>query len=237
MNSVIFGGYGWEFLHSLPSVFPNEVLSIDDSVSVIRFCRWIAFILPCRYCRESSEQFSKELGLFATLVTDFGYRLAVTRGNLARFLYLLHDKVNDKLGHERFKGTWQDTVRKRPTWRNTLFSFLYFVAWNYPNDPTPELTFKYVAFFKIILPEVLRHTDVGSVMGRYVKEVPPTASLFKNRDFVTRWLYNLRKTMETIMGPPWEFRDLDVIVEAFRARSSSCRIESGPAEGNKKSCM
>lgn len=94
MMTKVWGPAGWVFLHASVMGYPVKI-DEDDRKDRKRkrktkeFFESIGYIFPCKYCRESYQQFIKELP-----IDDF----LSTRKKLARWLYRIHNKVNKKLG-------------------------------------------------------------------------------------------------------------------------------------------
>lgn len=89
MDTRFFGPSGWQLMHSIASTFSRKHANYYR-----HFFEAIPYILPCRFCRESSQQFVKEL---PTIPVD-------TREAIEEWVYKLHDKVNDKLLRQEKAG-------------------------------------------------------------------------------------------------------------------------------------
>lgn len=108
MMTNVWGPPGWVFLHAVtfgypvdPVVFDKEH-GLDPGTTEKRyrnFFEHVGLILPCRYCRESYQQFAKEVPIRAN-----------NRDELTRWLYDIHCKVNAKLGKPNASF---DDIRKR----------------------------------------------------------------------------------------------------------------------------
>ena len=89
----IWGPPGWVFLHCVVMGYPSKIDKKDKThikrmKETRNFFESMAYILPCRYCRESYQQYIKELPIKKHLRT---------RKKLAKWLYDIHNKVNKKL--------------------------------------------------------------------------------------------------------------------------------------------
>ena len=94
MMTKVWGPAGWLFLHCVSFGYPYAINDANESHKDKRddyynFFYYLGKVLPCRYCRESYEEFFKELDL-----TDH----LNTRKQLTKWLYDMHNKVNHKLG-------------------------------------------------------------------------------------------------------------------------------------------
>ena len=94
MMTKVWGPPGWMFLHSITMGYPIKINEYDEK-HIIRknkikdFFESIGYVFPCRYCRESYQDFIKEIPIDNYLHS---------RKDLTLWLYKIHNKVNDKLG-------------------------------------------------------------------------------------------------------------------------------------------
>ena len=94
LMTKVWGPAGWVFLHSCVMGYP---VKIDNTSAKDRkrraktkeFFYSIGHVFPCIYCRESYQRFIKELPIDNHLGS---------RRQLAKWLYMIHNKVNKKLG-------------------------------------------------------------------------------------------------------------------------------------------
>lgn len=94
MITKIWGPPAWVFLHSVTMGYPVECDPenkdhIIRKNNMISFFNSIGHVLPCKYCRESYNEYINELPIENHLET---------RIDLAKWLYDIHNKVNYKLG-------------------------------------------------------------------------------------------------------------------------------------------
>ena len=92
MNTTFWGPSGWEFLHTLTFLYPEQP-SYNDKVKMQNFMKSISFILPCKYCRISFTKYSNSLP-----ITDY----LDTKETMVEWLYKIHNKVNKKLRGQGF---------------------------------------------------------------------------------------------------------------------------------------
>ena len=90
-NTNVWGPAGWLFLHCIAANFPWEP-DEEKKKSYLTFFKVIGHILPCRYCRESYQQFINEP------CTKLDYSVVKNRKTMVKWLYDVHNKVNQKLG-------------------------------------------------------------------------------------------------------------------------------------------
>jgi hypothetical protein len=91
MQTKVWGPTGWVFLHSIAQNYPEEPTN-EQKMYYKNFFRLIGNVLPCRYCRESYQQFIEEPG------TKLNDAVMKNRKTFTRWLYDIHNKVNKKLG-------------------------------------------------------------------------------------------------------------------------------------------
>lgn len=109
MMTRVWGPTGWIFLHSITFGYP-DVINLQNKdhrkrkKSIRQFFILIGDVLPCIYCRESFQQFIKELP-----IDDF----LDTREDLTYWLYTIHNKINEKLGVPKCRIPKFETIQKR----------------------------------------------------------------------------------------------------------------------------
>lgn len=93
-----WGSPGWFFLHSVAAGYPlnPDKFDADENKPIgttrrtyTTFFNSIGGILPCRFCRDSYMVFIKEVP-----IEDYIH----SRESLFEWVFLIHNKVNDKLG-------------------------------------------------------------------------------------------------------------------------------------------
>jgi len=92
METTFWGPSGWRFLHTLTFIYPDKP-STNDKLKMYDFMNLICFILPCKYCRESFNNYSKSLPINDHLES---------RESLVEWFYKMHNKVNKKLRNQGF---------------------------------------------------------------------------------------------------------------------------------------
>jgi hypothetical protein len=94
MMTKVWGPPGWLFLHCITFGYPYIIDEFDythfqKKNEYKQFFNYLGKVFPCLYCRESYDKFMKELPIDNFLSS---------RKDLCLWLYLMHNKVNDKLG-------------------------------------------------------------------------------------------------------------------------------------------
>ena len=90
MQTNVWGPAGWVFLHSIAQNYPWKPTH-EQMEYYYNFFKVIGNVLPCRYCRESYQQFIEEPG------TQLSLKTMKNRKSIVTWLYKIHNKVNRKL--------------------------------------------------------------------------------------------------------------------------------------------
>lgn len=94
MMTKVWGPPGWLFLHCITFGYPNTIDEFNNEhfqkrTEYKKFFEYLGKVLPCKYCRESYDKYFKELPIDNFLNN---------RRDLIMWLYMIHNKVNNKLG-------------------------------------------------------------------------------------------------------------------------------------------
>jgi len=94
MMTKVWGPAGWLFLHCITFGYPYAINPDNEAHNTKKqdyynFFYYLGKVLPCRYCRESYDEYFKQLDLYNSLDT---------RKDITKWLYDMHNKVNHKLG-------------------------------------------------------------------------------------------------------------------------------------------
>ena len=100
MNTWIWGPPTWKLLHTLafraPSSTATRTTGAECASDIAAFILTLQDVLPCVYCRVSLEHFLRLLHMrFGRTLRD-----VVADGDFARWMYDLHELVNDKLNKQ-----------------------------------------------------------------------------------------------------------------------------------------
>lgn len=186
MDTRFWGPSGWQLFHLIAfrSKHPEEVLLM------------IKDILPCKFCRESTTQFTHELPL---------------KGDPAVWLYNLHNKVNNKLrkqaledpnvidpgqdpSFEEIKHRYMSMKADRVPGRDFLFS----IAVNYADEPEPEqMAIQRVFMHK--LADVYPFENLRRVFKHYLSQNEVSLS---SRKSYMKWMYGLLSTLSKEIRAP-----------------------------------
>ena len=177
IDTLYWGPSGWQLFHLIAfrSPHPKKVLSELNK------------ILPCRFCRESSTEFMKELPL---------------KGDVGKWLYDLHNKVNNKLRTQCKDDpkvidpgpdpSFEDIKEKYMNMKLTDVpgrDFLFSISANYPTEPTAEDIKTQKEFL-----ENLKDTYpfLQKDFESYVNEHQPS---LESKKTYMKWMYGLIQTL------------------------------------------
>ena len=162
MDTRFWGPSGWQLLHLVAA----EDLPHKKDLFLAQ-----QYILPCRFCRESTIEF---------MAGDFKYREPADK-----WLYDLHNRVNKKLRDQcaedpkvifppadptfsDIKKRYVDQLQKTPNVPPGM-DFLFCVVYNY-KDITPEKTRRYQDFFDALL-EVYPYPHLREITMKYQSSI------------------------------------------------------------------
>ena len=91
-QTAVWGPPAWMFLHTLTFAYPEEP---DEKTkrTFMKFFGSLCAILPCKYCRASYSKYCKTTGPLGLTDANFA-----SRKTLTRWLYNIHDAVNQRIG-------------------------------------------------------------------------------------------------------------------------------------------
>ena len=87
METIFWGPSGWQFLHTLTFLYPEQP-TFDDKYRIVEFIKTTAQILPCKYCRASFTKYYQSLPI---------NKFLESRDTLVDWMHRIHNKVNGKL--------------------------------------------------------------------------------------------------------------------------------------------
>ena len=179
MDTRFWGPSAWQLFHliAFKSEHPDDVLNdIKD-------------VLPCRFCRESTTQFVKEHPL---------------RGDPGKWLYELHNRVNNKLRKQAETDptivnpgedpSFEEVKKKYDSMKPTAVpgrDFLFAISYNYPDQPEPTDMATHRTFLHH-LADAYPFQKFRKVFAKYIDEHEPELS---SRKAYMKWMYELLKRL------------------------------------------
>jgi hypothetical protein len=205
MDTRFWGPSGWQLLH---------LIAAEDLQTHHKKALFIAqqYILPCRFCRESTIEF---------MAGEFKYRETADR-----WLYDLHNRVNKKLRDQcaedpkvicpppdptfsSIKKHYLDLLEKTPKVPPGM-DFLFCVVYNY-KEVTPEKTDAYRAFFEALL-EVYPYPHLRAITLNYKDSIDLT-----DRASLVKWFKPMMAELCKVTGSKTP------CVHKYAEYSSSCK--------------
>lgn len=228
MDTRFWGPSGWKLLHIVAYNYPDEPTIIDKQRYGI-FYNNLKYVLPCKYCRISLNNFMEELPIEKHIDS---------KRQLTKWIYKIHNKVNDKLraqGLLKFNNPplsevdeiYKEQSKKKcqlPGW-----DFLYSIAFNYPKNKS-EISFDkmqhYIIFFKF-LGEVIPCTKYKKLYQQQTTINQIEEYLLCGRD-LTKWLYTVNCGIDKeLKKDSKSYKRVCFVIESYRARSCSKKNHKG----------
>jgi hypothetical protein len=184
MDTRFFGPSGWQLFHLIAFRTPHPDDVLNDMKDV----------LPCKFCRASTTEFVKKNPL---------------RGDAGKWLYDIHNHVNNKLRTQCADDPAVTNPGPDPSFEDVKLKyaamtpnavpgrdFLFSIAYNYPDKPE-ETDMSTQRQFMHHLAESYPFKKMADVFQKYIKANEPTLS---SRKTYTRWMYGLLKVLSEYAG-------------------------------------
>lgn len=204
MDTRFWGPSAWQLFHLIAHTSPHPHEVLGD----------IASVLPCRYCRESTAQFVKEMPVGK---------------NAGKWVYDLHNKVNDKLRKQAktdptvvapdASPSFEEVKDRYTSMKPTNVpgrDFLFAIAYNYPETPEPTDMATHRTFLHH-LADAYPFQSLRQVFRRYIEDKEPTLD---SRKTYISWMYGLLKALSKKIGVP--IRSLKGYVQHVAYYKSGC---------------
>lgn len=184
MDTRFWGPSAWQLFHlvAFRSDHPDDVLNDMKDV------------LPCKYCRQSTTEFVKKHPL---------------RGDPGKWLYEIHNMVNDKLRTQAKEDpkvvnpgpdpSFEEIKKRYETLRPVAVpgrDFLFAVAYNYPDHPEAHDMSTQRQFLHH-LAEAYPFGKLQRVFAKHIKDDEP--DLVSRKSYM-RWMYSLLKHLSETAG-------------------------------------
>ena len=105
----MWGAPFWDSIHSVSFGYPDNP-SHDDRIHYKTFFKMLAYVLPCKGCRNS---YAEMISSGPVKLTDDVFE---NRRSLTYWLYKVHERVNEKTG-KVYNITYEDLVKKYDAYR------------------------------------------------------------------------------------------------------------------------
>ena len=186
MDTRFWGPSAWQLFHLIAfrSPHPDDVLNDMKDV------------LPCKFCRASTKEFTEKHPL---------------RGDPGKWLYDIHNMVNDKLRTQCANDPAVSDPGNDPKFEEikTRYAamkatavpgrdFLFSIAYNYPDKPEHSDMSTQREFLNH-LAEAYPFPKMAKIFQRFMKAHEPA---LQNRKAYTRWMYGLLKELSGTFSLP-----------------------------------
>ena len=94
MLTAVWGPSMWHFLHTTSFNYPVNPTPTDKR-NYYNFIKSLKYVLPCLYCRQNLTNNLKKSG--------FKYSVMDSRDSFSKWVYNLHNVVNNMLGKKCYK--------------------------------------------------------------------------------------------------------------------------------------
>lgn len=179
MDTRFFGPPAWQLFHLIAFRSPHP----DDVLNQIKD------ILPCKYCRESTTKFVHDHPL---------------RGDPGKWLYEIHNKVNNKLRKQAEEDPsvikpeedpeFEEIKKKYMAMKPTAVpgrDFLFSIAFNYPDHPE-EVDMTTQRKFLHDLAKAYPFSKLQKRFESYINSHEPDLA---SRKIYMKWMYGLLKEL------------------------------------------
>jgi hypothetical protein len=184
VDTRYWGPSAWQLFHLIAFKSPHP----DDVLNQMKD------IVPCPFCQESTTKFVKDHPL---------------RGDPGKWLYEIHNMVNDKLRRQAKDDptvvnpgedpSFEEVKKKYDAMKPTAVpgrDFLFTISQNYPEHPE-ETDMATHRTFLHALADAYPFEKLRKVFHTYVKEHEPELS---SRKTYTHWMYGLLKELSDEIG-------------------------------------
>jgi hypothetical protein len=119
-------------------------------------------------------------------------------------------------------------------WGPPMWHLLHTISFNYPPHPTKKQQTDYYAFYSN-LKNILPCKYCRENLTNNLKKLPLTKSVFKNRETLSKWVYDLHEIVNTMLGKKSNltYEMVRFQYEHFRSR---CLDETKTKTKNEKGC-
>jgi len=175
MDTRFFGPSGWQLIHLIAFRSPQPQ----------EFLLMLKDILPCRFCRESTAQYTKEIPM---------------KKDTGLWAYELHNKVNDKLRTQCKDDpavvdpgpdpSFEDVKKKYMSMKPTAVpgrDFLFSIAVNYPEQPDE----KDMATQRIFIHKLAAVYPFESMRSKFQEYLENNEVALQSQKSYMKWMYGL----------------------------------------------
>lgn len=197
MNPVIWGPMLWGIMADIANYYDSGIDHTKEYRDiVISFFKSMAFLLPCKYCRQSYRRY----------ITNIPPEPYFQESQGITWLWQIHDQVNDKLDKKNSLSLrdFQKRLKSRTFMAGPecLFDFLFILGVNYDPQDHP-LKMKFTRIMHETLPEIIPYRHAANALQKidFQKDQLLTKEGYLN------WLYLKRELYGKKSGLPIRRKD------------------------------
>lgn len=236
MDTQFWGPPGHKLLHSISFLYSyTDEYEYINKKDVISFFKSIQHVLPCIYCRRSYKKYYKDLPIREYIKhNDNNENNKNNNKNLFKWMYLLHNKINDKLRKQGYNTEKDPSFEKVYSFYKKFvkkincmigWDFLYSIIFNYPEYDFELSEIRkngYITFFnKLAL--FIPNKKLREVYSEYIDK-NPIQKYMKTRKNIIKWMYYLEKKIKK--GRCCSFENRCKKIEKYRVnkcKNKTCR--------------
>lgn len=232
MNTTKWGPYAWTAVHTIVNNLPENIIP-EQQEWLHMFFDSMKLVLPCKYCRQSFTKFLMINPLIDKKPDGTVINNLSTRDNMRKWLYNMHNLVNDKLRKQK-EGTG-DYFPPNPTFEEAtnqinettpgkfttgLWMFLHAVSMNYEKNPDPFKDIAYHIFFN-----TLGHLSMPLQWNTlYLDQLDSFASRIRRQGGLFDYIYDIRAALDRTTP---SYRHIKQVVSSWKAKCKVFRGWSG----------
>lgn len=221
MDTRFWGPSGWKLLHAVTFSMNSRPTTQQQKRYQLLF-ESLKYVLPCRFCRESYKQFVNIRPIDTS-----------TRERLSRWLYDIHNLVNDKLRNQGY------IHEPNPSWKEVKeyygrcqgkpitcgWDFLFSIAMNYPVE---NVTNRHLHHWtKVFFEQVCYFTQMPCTNIPHI--------VFHSRLNLVEYVYDIYSTTMKSIGPTCVCYAKNTVLEHVeRYRSQTCKRKTAKTCRTKK---
>ena len=239
MDTRFWGKSGWSFFHSIAYGYPKNPSDKDKEIYKT-FFGCIKYVLPCIYCRNSFTEYTEKLSIDNYLNSN---------ETLSKWLYLIHNMVNDKLRSQGFlhenDPSFEEIYHRYKNYVKEVndsncinmpgWDFIYCIFFNYPESISELLKesgrLKGYAIFILMLHKVLPFPLAQRIIKNNTMDNEiDLEDLLISRDKLKIFIYNIELNVKNAINCKCiSFDEKCNYIEKYRAscKKNTCRINNG----------
>jgi len=199
MDQTVWGPPLWHLLEDVAWAADQKKLSEQMGNRVLEFFHSLTLAIPCSICRTSYTTFFQENAIGPYLLSQ----------QLLKWVWLLHDMVNRKLGNPSLP--YKKLCKRMSTWTqassaSTVWDIMFIVVYNIPVMPTEESTRRIAGITEFIksIPYVMGALSPvcadKQLLASILLEPVTIVGHRDHREYWIMWLYGTKVKYDMAIG-------------------------------------